>query len=466
MAAGDSIISVNLTGSQTDVGSSANVPSAAVIKNTAQEDVTGNYNITYVNGLLTVSVATGADLNITDYSDVYDADAHSISVTNLIDGDVAYYSLTNNGEDWSTTKPMFTNVTAETTVYVKVVNPNYNDRIGTGKVTITARPITITAASDSKVYDGTPLINSNWSHSSGSLATGDSIDNVAVKGKQTQVGSSNNVASAAVIKNAAEEDVTGNYDITYVGGTLTVTKRSDPGGGGGDPEPIVVPEPEPTVPLNKEDHFAYVQGYPDNTVRPQGNVTREEVAAVFYRLLDANYREGMKTSANNFPDVGLYRWSSKHIGTLTAAYVIEGYPDGTFRPGNYITRAELAAIASRFDELTPFEANSFSDIAGHWANKYINSAAQKGWVNGYPDGTFRPDQAITRAEFMTLVNNVLDRRVLQEDIHPEARQFPDLTEAAWYYEAVQEAINSHLYTRETPTDFETWTEVYYPVLDM
>ncbi len=413
---------------------------------------------------MTITAATGEELYITNYSGVYDADDHSIQVNNLIEGDTVYYSLTNNGEDWSTELPMFTDVTAETTVYVKVVNQNYDDRNGTGTVTITAKPITITAASASKIYDGNPLIKNEYTNND--LAAGDSIESVSVKGSQTQVGSSANVVSAAVIRNAAQEDVTGNYAIKYVNGLLRVNSESGGGGGGGsDPEPIVVPEPEPTVPLNREDHFAYVQGYPDNTVRPQGYISREEVAAVFYRLLDAEYRDGVKTSYNNFPDVGLDRWSSKHIGTLAKVGILEGYPDGTFRPQNSVTRAELATIASRFDELFPFEANSFSDIFGHWANKYINSAAQKGWVNGYPDGTFKPDQAITRAEFVTLVNNVLARRVLEENILPDARQFPDLKAGSWYYEAMQEAINSHLYTRETSADFEIWTQIYYPILD-
>ncbi|NLN77277.1 MAG: S-layer homology domain-containing protein, partial [Armatimonadetes bacterium] len=151
--------------------------------------------------------------------------------------------------------------------------------------------------------------------------------------------------------------------------------------------------------------------------------------------------------------------------TLANGNIISGYPDGTFRPGNYITRAEIATIASKFDKLTPLEVNMFSDVSGHWAEEFINSAAQKGWVTGYPDGTFKPDQYITRAEFVTLVNNVLERRVKSEDILPEARQFPDLDKDAWYYEAMQEAINSHHYIRK-PDTYEEWTEIYYPDLDM
>jgi len=212
-------------------------------------------------------------------------------------------------------------------------------------------------------------------------------------------------------------------------------------------------------------HFAYIIGYPDNTVRPQNNITREEVTAVFYRLLEANYKNSIKTTRNNFPDVEAGRWSSCPIGTLANGNIIVGYPDGTFRPGNNITRAEVAVIASKFDKLTPIKSDKFSDVSGHWAEEYIYSAAHKGWVTGYPDGTFKPDQYITRAEFATLVNNVLERRVKAEDVLPEARQFSDLKKDAWHYEAMQEAINSHNYTRKDD-GYEEWADIYYPDLDM
>ncbi|SCZ10403.1 S-layer homology domain-containing protein, partial [Alkaliphilus peptidifermentans] len=217
--------------------------------------------------------------------------------------------------------------------------------------------------------------------------------------------------------------------------------------------------------LDRENHFQYLRGYPDNTIRPEGLITREEVAAVFYRLLTDSYRESIFTMEHSFTDVEEGRWSTKHIATLANAGIIKGYSDGTFRPGQYITKAELAVIASRFDKLSPFEGDSFSDISDHWANTYINSAAAKGWVNGYSDGTFKPDKYISRAEFVTLVNNVLGRKVKKEDILPEARQFPDLDESAWYYEAIQAAINSHYYIR-LEDGYQIWTEIYYPELDM
>ena len=247
--------------------------------------------------------------------------------------------------------------------------------------------------------------------------------------------------------------------------TFTAIFARTGGGGGGTTSPTtpseVVVEPEaPLVSLNKEDHYGYMVGYPDGTFQPEGNITREEVATVFYKLLNADHRQSVTTNVNNFSDVATDRWSSTPISTLAAVNIITGYPDGTFKPGGSITRAELATVASKFDKLSPFESNQFSDIIGHWANNFINSAAQKGWVRGYEDGTFRPERAITRAEFATLVNNVLDRRVRKEDILPDAIQFKDLSPDAWHYEACQEAVNSHYYERENSSDFEKWTELY------
>ncbi len=445
----------NFTGTQTDVGSSANAFSYTLNAGTLAD----NYTIGKTEGTLTVTASTGAALDITNYSGVYDSETHSITVNNPINGDTLYYSMTNNGTDWSTILSMFTDVTESTTVYVKVENANYEDRTGSGTVEITARTIGITADSNSKVYDGTALTDSGWSLSSGTVATGEAIESVNVTGSQITVGSSGNVASGAVIKDG-ETDVTANYSISYVKGTLTVTKAQGGGGGGG----TIIPEEEVPLALT-EDHIAYIQGYPENVVKPLGNVTREEVAAVFFRLLKSDYRETIRTAFSAFPDVEKARWSTKHIATLVTGKIIEGYPDGTFRPGNPITRAELAVIASRFDNLETTTSSAFSDISGHWAEEYIKSAYVKGWVNGYPDGTFRPDQYITRAEYVTLVNNVLQRRVHAENILPDARQFPDLEKGKWYYEAMEEAINSHLYTRLEDT-FEEWTLIYFPSIEM
>ncbi len=219
---------------------------------------------------------------------------------------------------------------------------------------------------------------------------------VTVAGSRTEVGTTPNVASDAVIKRG-EEVVTRNYDIKYVNGELRVTSAYVPP----QPPDEEIPDDEPPL-LNLADHFAYIVGYPDNTVRPEGLITREEVAAVFFRLLDPSYRELIRTSVSDFPDVLPDRWSSKHIATLATGGV-EGYPDGTFKPGNFVTRRKARDDSIAVRRRAGFlDTNIFPDVEGHWAEKYINSAAAKGWVEGYPDGTFKPDAYITRAEFVTL----------------------------------------------------------------
>ncbi|TFZ39953.1 VWA domain-containing protein [Soehngenia longivitae] len=397
-------------------------------------------------------------LEITDYTGIYDGENHSIEVKGLVDGDKVYYS--EDGNTWQEGNPSYTNA-GEHKVYVKVENPNYEDREGFGTVKITPRDISIQSQSANKVYDGTPLTKNEFTIINGELVEGEEIT-VVITGSQTSVGSSKNTIDSISIK-SGDTDVTENYNITKVEGTLTVTQPYYP--------PYIPPEEEideevPTdLPELTDEHIAYIQGYPDNTIRPLAFITREEVATVFYRLLDPEYRSMVFSTEQNFLDVKATRWSNKHIATLVNAGVILGYEDGTFKPEKYITRAELAVIASRFDNLSPFESDKFSDIKGHWANKYINSAAEKGWVNGYEDGTFKPDNYISRAEFVTLVNQVLNRRVSKENILEDARQFPDLIEGKWYYEAMQEAINSHEF-EWLEDDTEKWTKIYYPDLDM
>ncbi len=210
--------------------------------------------------------------------------------------------------------------------------------------------------------------------------------------------------------------------------------------------------------LNDTDHFAYIKGYEDGTVRPMGNITREEVATIFYRLLTDTSRAIYFTEENSFSDVDSSRWSNKAISTLANAGILTGYPDGTFQPGKTITRAEFAAIAARFDVVTETLENPFNDTTGHWGEQLISFAASKGWVTGYPDGSYKPEQAITRAEAMTLINRVLNRAVDKEGLLAEAKQWPDNLESEWYYFAVLEATNSHDYERRVPGEvMENWT---------
>ena len=228
--------------------------------------------------------------------------------------------------------------------------------------------------------------------------------------------------------------------------------------------------------LNLEDHFAYIIGYPDNTVRPEGTITRAEVATIFFRMLNDETRNAFWSKTNKYNDVAPTDWYNNAISTLTKLGVLTGYPDGGFHPQANITRAEFATMAVRFFDVTGAQTSGrdvFSDIAGHWANDYINMAYLLEIVNGYPDGTFRPQNAITRAEAMTIVNNTLRRTPCNEGIRPVAKDmitWPDnMDTTKWYYAAVQEATNSHEYTyfaSQTSgiSDLELWVRIL-PVRD-
>ena len=210
------------------------------------------------------------------------------------------------------------------------------------------------------------------------------------------------------------------------------------------------PHNPPVAPkLNKADHYAYVVGYPDGTVQPQGAITRAEVATIFFRLLSDETRDQYWTKSNGYTDVKAGDWFNNAVSTLSNAGIINGYPDGTFRPNAPITRAEMAKVIAMFAELNK-DSEGFKDIAGHWAEAYIKLAAGNGWIAGYPDGTFRPNQDITRAETMTMINRVLER-VPSTEKHLLAYEvmltFPDNQPGDWYYIAVQEATNSHTYER-------------------
>ncbi len=234
-------------------------------------------------------------------------------------------------------------------------------------------------------------------------------------------------------------------------------------------EVIIEEEETPLAKLDTANHNAYLVGYVDGSVRPNGLLKREEAAAVFFRLLDKDYRDSIRTTENKFDDVHASDWSNKHISTLANGDILKGYLDGSFRPDENITRAELAVIASKFDKLEYNAEHNFSDITEHWAEKYIASAVAKGWVNGYEDGTFKPDQYITRAEFVTFVNNVLDRHVKLEDILKDAKEFTDLKDTSkWYYCPMKVATNSYNYEQLEPENaikFQKWTEIINPFIE-
>ena len=242
--------------------------------------------------------------------------------------------------------------------------------------------------------------------------------------------------------------------------SYTVKKSSSGGGGGGSHKPTVtIPDDVPTG-LNGDDHYAYIVGYPDSTVRPQNGITRAEVATIFFRLLTDETRNANSTKTNSYSDVAAGAWYNHAVSTLSAMGIVKGDSHGKFNPNAPITRAEFAAIAARFDDKADTTAVDFSDIASHWAKDEISAAANNGWINGYTDGTFRPNNKITRAEAMTLVNRVLKRLPeTAEDLHNDMIKWSDNSDtSAWYYLAVQEATNSHYYDLKE-NKHEKWSKL-------
>ena len=245
------------------------------------------------------------------------------------------------------------------------------------------------------------------------------------------------------------------------------------------PGPIVTPDPgtpgTPGIPgttitddqtplagsvgLNDTDHFAYVIGYEDDTVRPLNNITRAEAATIFFRLMTDEYRQANWSTTNSFSDVNAGDWYNNAVSTCANAGVLKGYEDGTFRPNAPITRAEFASMAAGFmdESITDDGTGDFSDTANHWAAVAIRRAAKAGWVTG-SGNKFNPDAKITRAEVMTIVNRMLDRTPDKDHMLPEMKKWTDNPESEWYYEAVQEATNEHEYERDE-LNVETWTEL-------
>ena len=239
-----------------------------------------------------------------------------------------------------------------------------------------------------------------------------------------------------------------------------------PGGGGGDPDPDNPDRPA----LDKGDHYAYIIGYPDGLVHPELQITRAESTTIFFRMLLEESRAYYWSQVNPYFDVFPYDWYNNAISTMTNADIVEGYPDDSFRPNGNITRAEFAAMAVRFftGEDVDVNDNVFPDVQDHWANYEINLAYAHDLIQGYPDGTFRPDQEITRAEAVTIVNRVLERHPHKEHLLEDMIVWPDnMDETMWYYEDIQEATNSHVFDRlydEDNQPYEIWTELL-PVRD-
>lgn len=302
-----------------------------------------------------------------------------------------------------------------------------------------------------KTSNGTKTgVPGTWTFSGwGPAAAGQTIGNITAN--MTETGSWT-FKRAAVIIIPPDKDNGGDTPTP----TPTPTPTATP-----TPTPSATPTPTttPTVPkdLNSVDHILYIVGYPDGSVRPNGNITRAEVTSAFYRLLTAQRRDAIFTSANSYTDVSASRWFNKAVSSMTNGKYVTGYPDGSFGGNRPITRAEFVAIAARF--MAAQSGNvSFTDVsADNWAYQYISTAVSYGWVNGYPDGAFRPDQPITRAEAMTIINRMLNRGVDASGVLPGIIVWPDNPKDAWYYFEVVEATNHHAYTGARPS--ETWTSL-------
>lgn len=274
------------------------------------------------------------------------------------------------------------------------------------------------------------------------------------------------------------QETTTGYTVAKTGDTGTLSGgqtaearfTNTKSGSGENPRPNPEPAPEPgdggnggTPALNRRDHYAYIIGYPDGDVHPQGNITRAEVATIFFRLLRDPVRTQYWSQTNGYSDVPGNKWYNNAVSTLSNMGIICGYPDGTFRPDAPITRAELAKIAAGFfsdPRVAATYDGRFSDVHGaEWYISYLMTALEEGLIEGYPDGSFRPNRPITRAETCTIVNRTLGRKPEKDHLLPESDMinWPDnINRNIWYYAQMQEATNSHDYR---------WTSVYSEVCE-
>ena len=483
LAEGQTLDSVVVTGSQTIPGSSGNVASDAVILDADENDVAVNYDITYVDGTLTVTpnpividftagaegafskVYGEADPEIDDVqAAIQDEVNKQLEAQGLNAGDieVTVYGRTEgenvNGSPYA--YEISWNLANEA---IYMFN---NEEVSlAADLTVVKRPAIVKADDKSKTtsqFDPQLTAKAETASEGRGFLNAEDVPEYALARQ-----SGFNVGTYDIY--FTEHGDNPNYDISWETGKLTI------GTSGGTPTTTIEDELPPLSYYDMDNHFAYIIGYEDDTVRPQRNITRAEVATIFFRLMKEETRADFWSTTNEFPDVNASKWYNNAISTLTNGGLLTGYPDGTFRPEGTITRAEFAVIAVRFqfegdpDNFPP--AGMFSDVSGHWAEGYIAYAYGLGYVQGYEDGTFRPDAPITRAEVATLLNNALNRHVESvEDMLEEMKTWVDNQPGTWYYFAVQEATNSHFYDwKETDEGedapwannvaYEIWTDM-------
>lgn len=302
------------------------------------------------------------------------------------------------------------------------------------------------------------------------------IGGTAYSGTLTGTGSADGVYLGAYTGSSSEKEIAVSLQIPVEAGNelqgLTAelgwvfTAEIIPYTGGGDIE--IPEEPVPKAALNTTDHYAYLIGRKDGKIHPEAEITRGEIAAIFFRMLTDESRDQYWSTSNSYTDIAPNLWCNNPISTLSRAGVLQGYSDGTFRPNASITRAEFAAIAVRFFQVAYDGPDQFSDILNSWAEDDINRAAAAGLIQGYEDGTFRPQSDITRAEAVTIVNRVLGRSPDKDHLLAGMITWPDNVDpSAWYYVDIQEATNSHQFDLEEDSDgnpYEVWNSLL-PVRD-
>lgn len=412
----------NVTGSQTKVGKSDNEFTYELNANTKAS----NYNITMYKGELVITAADSVAYKVEHYKQNLDG---------------SYNNTPNDIDPLSGTAGTLTAAAAK-------------DYPGFTPGTVTQEKIKSDGTTTIRIQytRSSYTLTINYVYRDGSKAAESHIETI-LYGKDYSVTSpkiSGYTADKLVVSGTMPAD---NRTVT-----VTYTKN---GGHHPRPKPTVEIEDDDALGLNTTDHFAYIVGYGNGEVRPQNNITRAEVATIFFRLLTDDVRDENLTKTNRYSDVTRADWYNTAVSTLSSMGIITGYPDGTFRPNAAITRAEFAAIAARFDSNGDKTTAKFSDIATHWAKDEISIAYNNGWINGYPNGTFGPQRDITRAETMTLVNRVLNRQPeTEDDLLPNMTVWTDNANPnAWYYLAVQEATNSHYYKFKTNSKYEKWTEL-------
>ena len=403
-----------------------------------------------INGNHGTKVYNGSEQSVSGYTT--DVNGKTISVA-LKDGSKAEAKGTNVGKyDMHLTAADFTVSSTNYSNIKVVVNDGY---LEITPITETAT-VTITGNHNSVKYNGREQSVTGFTYTAP-----EGVTVTLKKGfKDEAKGTDKGTYYMGLTKDAftVSSEIYKEFEIIVNDGYLEITRS---GGHHPRPKPTVEIEDDDALGLNTTDHFAYIVGYGNGEVRPQNNITRAEVATIFFRLLTDDVRDENLTKTNRYSDVTRADWYNTAVSTLSSMGIITGYPDGTFRPNAAITRAEFAAIAARFDNDGDKTAAKFSDIATHWAKDEISIAYNNGWITGYPDGTFGPQRDITRAETMTLVNRVLNRQPeTEEDLLPNMTVWTDnANPKAWYYLAVQEATNSHYYKFKTNSKYEKWTEL-------